>query len=265
MPPALRRISRRTHRRCVILYSILRLTEIGNGIANYANGKEGSLDDRGKAEVNSISGRLGEIAVERHDSQVSITAARTEYVKTLAALKDSIVRGRRILDAAAVGTKAGPRRPKAVKGMFLASRIGPVAIEHLQELEAIAGDPAVPGVVAGIKAAKAAFDEAYAALKSAASARRTLLASQAEELTVITGKLAGYRTFVTYNVPSADRKDLKRLLRDLVRPRTSGPAADTAEAEPATVDATTATLSTMPTVPTTVPPSSEHPSISANA
>ncbi|MBI5524989.1 MAG: hypothetical protein HY897_01500 [Deltaproteobacteria bacterium] len=106
-----------------------------------------------------------------------------------------------------------------------------------------------------------------------------------EETSVIGGKLASYKMYVTYNVPRVERHILRNRIKSVVPPKGKSKADAAATDNAASAPAKTvvgAQIPALPAIPTgnmelrrdgvtspslatAVPPSSEHPVLSANA
>ena len=233
-------------------------------ILNYANQKKGVLDEKSKADVKATLDRLDELGTQRHDTREGKTAAQLTLAKATEALKQAILRSRRLLELRAVGNRGAASIPKAAGTSYLASRIGTFALAHRQELESLPADPSVTKSLAGLNAALADFTKAYTAARAGTRDLSTLNHTIDEELSAIAKRLIGYKFLAASSVPRPDRRDLMKLIRSNVPAETHhAKAGDVATDAPQTTATTQPPA--LPAVPVPVPQTGEHTSIGANA
>ena len=233
-------------------------------ILNYAGENQDALDGRSVAELKGIQARLAELSTLRHGSLESSTGARVLLNKTTGRLGKAIYRARRVMEIAAAGSPGGAGLPKATTTSYRPPRIHAFAVGHRQVLEKLDGAPGAADALTELGAALGEFDAAFAAAKSEKFGLREQTKGLDAELATISGKLFAYRTMAAYNVPTDDRRDLRTRLK-AVAPAKSHHAKAEDQVAPETTVAPTVTA-TLPAIPATVvPPSSEHPAMSANA
>ena len=250
-------------------------------ILNYAEEKPGALDEKSRKELKTVQERLTGLMAQWQSSKEGVIGSRDETGKALVKLTQTVMRARHALEMASIGGSGSSLVPRATKGMYLASRIHGVALSHVEALDLAGTDQTFTKARAAITTDLAAFDKAYSATKSQRLALGDLGCSLEEELSAIAQKLSAYKSFVAASVPRRDRRDLRNRLRAVARPAGHRKAGETATA-PAPEVKTTVQPPALPAVPalptgttelrrdgvtspTPVPPSSEHPSISANA
>jgi len=243
---------------------IEKMKSICIAILNYADKHKGALDEKSKADVKAMLARLDNLESEQHTTREGKTAARLEVKKATVALKNVILRSRRLLEAFAVGNANGPGLPKATANSFFPSRIQAFAVAHKEDLEGLPTEPLVTKTLTALNAATAQFAQAYGTARTEKRDLTALNVSLDEELTAIAGKLYGYRLIAAYSMPRADRRDLLSLIRSNIPAETQSKKAE-ATATTTVKSIPDAKPVALPPVPMTVPQTGEHLVMSANA
>ncbi|MBI5529692.1 MAG: hypothetical protein HY897_25480 [Deltaproteobacteria bacterium] len=165
-----------------------------------------------------------------------------------------------------MGNPSAPKVPKAKPGMYAAKAIHTTAAEHLEALDRLPEDAASRDAASKLKTAMSAQEKAFTKSKGLSDDWQGAKKTQDAELTTIRGKLWAYRTFVAYNVPVADRKDLRIRLRYVAPEKPSRNKNETtATAVTAVAQGAGSQAVTIPALPAVPPESGEHPQLSANA
>ncbi|MBI5526697.1 MAG: hypothetical protein HY897_10225 [Deltaproteobacteria bacterium] len=247
-------------------YYIERLRKICGSTLDYVKQKKGVLDQKGIADLEAMDVRIEKLAEEREAAMGAVADAETDLTKTTDILRDAVLRSRRILEAASVGNPSAPKVPKARPGMYAAKAIHTTAVEHYDAIERLPEDMASRDASSKLKTAMAAQEKAFAKSKGLSDAWQGTKKEQEAEFATLGGKLWAYRTFVAYNLPAFDRKDLR------VRLRYVAPEKQSRSKNETTVTAVTAVAQgagsqpvTIPALPAVPPGSGEHPRLSANA
>lgn len=243
--------------------SIYKMVANCDSILNYGDEKKGTLDEKARAECKSFKVRLALLDAEQRGTRELFSNARGILANATDDLKRATLQSRRALQMVALGERKMPAFPAAVKGRWLPSRIYSVAVSHLDALNAAGDDPVIAKAAALLKPALAAFAKANSEANAQRHAWVELNRAIDEELPVIAGKLRSYQTYATYSVPGPERQILRNRIKAAVPPRVKRAKAGVADAAH---QLTTTPPAALPAVPTTpVPPSSEHPIVSANA
>ncbi|MBI5526863.1 MAG: hypothetical protein HY897_11065 [Deltaproteobacteria bacterium] len=246
--------------------NIYRLETICDSILNYADEKKGALDEKGKTEVKAFKVKLVNFDSRRHATRESFANAKASYAIATADLKRGIMQGRKAIEIVTLGQRKLPNLPLPVKGKWLPSRIYNVASKYFDALQNVGDDPVVVKAGKNLKTLMDVFANVQSNMNAQQSVWKKLCDEIDEETSVIGGKLASYKMYVTYNVPRVERQILRNRIKSVVPPKgkfkADAAATDNAASAPAKT-VVGAQIPALPAIP--VPPSSEHLVMSANA
>ena len=193
----------------------------------------------------------------------AITTARSRRTGSFDRLQRSVTECKKQIEIVAVRDGVKVVTPNVGESLFRPARIEALARKYLKAATTAGGDAAVRKAAAQLEKALEEYETTSGDTTEKVFNTRTFKQALETELSEIGAKLNGIASYIAGHVSRADRAEL---YSRLVRARPSATHARRAAADGATAQPTTTALPALPAVPATiVPPSSEHPIMSANA
>ena len=243
-----------------------KLSKVSAILEIFVNEHKGSVEPRDVKELLAAQARLDELKTKTITADDAITAARLRREESFDRLQRSVTECKKQIEIVAVRDGVKVVVPNVSAWLHQPARIEALAAKYLKAATTAGDDPAVKKAAAQLEKALEEYQTASGDATENVFNTRTFKQAMETELGELGAKLNGIASYVAGHVTPVERAELyNRLVRaraSFTRPRKA--AADAAATAPTAQP--TAQPSAMPAIqPTPVPPSSEHPSISANA
>ena len=249
-----------------MMRKIDRLNAVCIVLNNFVKEHQDALDEGGAKGLEALGGRIAGYVSRTISSSDEVAVARALRADTFDALQRALIECRKNIEIVAVRDGKNVVLPLTGRELPSPRRIIALTGDYLQAAATAGDDPALAKSAEVLRTALDAYLAARGARTNKVYVRRTFREGMDAELGGLAARVSGYTSLIAYNVSDAERRQLLMRIKSTL-PRQKGKAAGEA-GQPATGAEMqrTATVTTLQAVPTTtVPPSSEHPTMSANA
>lgn len=237
-----------------------------NVLSLFVGDHDGIIDATAAAALETVKERVGEAAASVSKARDDVAVARTSRDDSFENLQRSILGCKKVVEMVVIRDGKGVLVPTVSSLIKNPARIHILAGKYLKAAEQAGRDPAVVKAAASLKSALDRYVSIYNDAYDKVSATHTAREKMAVDLVGLGGEVNAYKILIASRSPAELRRELDSRLKAAL-PRKSNKKAPAPEA-PVTMQTAVTTLPAMPAIPTmqtVVPPSSEHPIVSANA